>query len=185
MKIIVVGGGIGGLAAYLALKKYLSDISPPVTIKICESHPDPTTAAATVGGLGLAPNGMRAISDINGQIAKDINAKGFHVPRMTIRNAKGQMLGHFAMATKEQFGFDNLFVARKEVYLSFIRQVPENVVTWGRKVTDVTESDAEVKVMFDDGSFEEADIVVGADGVRSIVRAAVLGDGYEAEYQYE
>jgi 2-polyprenyl-6-methoxyphenol hydroxylase-like FAD-dependent oxidoreductase len=49
----------------------------------------------------------------------------------------------------------------------------------------VTESDAEVKVMFDDGSVEEADIVVGGDGVRSVIRAAVVGDGDEAEYQYE
>jgi NADH dehydrogenase FAD-containing subunit len=42
MKIVLVGGGIGGLATYLALQKYLSDISLPITIKAYESHPDPT-----------------------------------------------------------------------------------------------------------------------------------------------
>ena len=38
MKIIIVGGGIGGLAAYHALRKHLADASPPVSIVVFESH---------------------------------------------------------------------------------------------------------------------------------------------------
>jgi 2-polyprenyl-6-methoxyphenol hydroxylase-like FAD-dependent oxidoreductase len=185
MKIIIVGGGIGGLSSYLSLSKHLSQLCPPVLIKIYESYPDPTTTTSIIGGgLALAPNGMRAISDINPQIAQEIDAKGFHVPQMTIRNAKGEMLGHFAMATKERFGFDQLFVARDEVHRAFLRQVPESAVTWGKKVISVKQiDDGGVEVGFEDGSVEEADIVLGADGVRSVIREAVLGDGYEAEYQ--
>jgi hypothetical protein len=38
MKIVIVGGEYRWFSNYLALQKYLSDVSPPVTIKVYESH---------------------------------------------------------------------------------------------------------------------------------------------------
>jgi 2-polyprenyl-6-methoxyphenol hydroxylase-like FAD-dependent oxidoreductase len=184
MKIVIVGGGIGGLATYLALQKYLSDVSPPVTIKVYESHPDPTSTTMTIGGgLGLAPNGMRAINDISGPAAEIIDTTGFHGSGVTLRNSKGKLLGRFKMTRKERYGYDQLFLARAEVHQAFVRQVPDSSVEWGKKVTKAKESDEGVELTFEDGSVESADLVIGADGVRSIIREAILGDGYDAEYQ--
>src|SRR5262245_53901371 len=141
MKIIIVGGGIGGLATYLALQKYLSDVSLPITIKVYESHPDPTATTATIGGgLGLAPNGMRTISRISSQVVESLDSIGFHGPRIAMRNATGKLLGHFTMARKERFGFDQLFLARAEVHQAFVRQMPEGSVEWGKKVTKAKET---------------------------------------------
>jgi 2-polyprenyl-6-methoxyphenol hydroxylase-like FAD-dependent oxidoreductase len=184
MKIIIVGGGIGGLAAYLALEKYLAEVSPSTTIKVYESHDDPTSTTTTMGGgLGLAPNGLRAMSALCDAAAKNITTTSFQFPTMTFRNAHGTLLGRYATGRKERYGFDQVYLARASVHDALVKEVPESAVEWGRKVIRVRETQDGVEVEFEDGNVEDADLVIGADGVKSTVRKAIFGDEFKAEYQ--
>jgi 2-polyprenyl-6-methoxyphenol hydroxylase-like FAD-dependent oxidoreductase len=184
MKIIIVGGGLGGLASYLALKKYLAEISPPVTIKVYESHPDPIAATADLGGgISIAPNGLRALSSVCEAAVTSLTAAGFQYPTFTFRNSRGSLLGHYVGGSKERHGFVQVFVTRTMIHQALLREVPQSAVHWGKNVKRVEATDDGVQVQFADGSMEHADLVIGADGLKSTVRKSIFGDEFTPKYK--
>ena len=92
MKIVIIGGGIGGLVTYHALRKHLADADPSISVKLVESHPSSNTSRMIGGGLGLAPNGIRAIASIAPEAAAYINERGFLGDVMSFRNSNGRLL---------------------------------------------------------------------------------------------
>ncbi|KAF7330239.1 FAD-binding protein [Mycena venus] len=183
MKIIIVGGGIGGIAAYHALRKHLADASPAVTIRVLESHESiVSTSAAIGGGLGLAPNGLRAISSISPDAAAYIEKRGFPGEVMTFRNSKGTLLGRFRAGRKARYGLGELMLPRATVHDALLQELRPGAVAWNTKVRYVKEDQDGVEVTLEDGTVERADLVIGADGVRSVVREAIFGQKYQATY---
>ncbi|KAJ7116506.1 hypothetical protein C8R44DRAFT_627586 [Mycena epipterygia] len=185
MKIIIVGGGIGGIAAYHALRKHLADASPPVTIVVLESHKTIASTTSVIGGgLGLAPNGLRAISCISPDAAPYIEERGFLGEVMTFRNSKGTLLGRLRAGRKSRYGFGELFLPRATVHEALIQELRPGAVAWGCKVRHVKENGDGVEVTMEDGTVEIGDLVIGADGVRSVVREAMFGgQQYDARYE--
>jgi 2-polyprenyl-6-methoxyphenol hydroxylase-like FAD-dependent oxidoreductase len=184
MKIVIIGGGIGGLAAYLALDKYLSKFSPSVSIKVYESHPDPTSTNVTIGGsISIVPNGLRALSSISEAAASHISSTGFQCRTFTFRNARGTLLGQYLTGTRERYSCVQTFVTRASVHEALVKEVPQDAVEWGKNVKGVRETERGVEVQFDNGTVEHADLVIGADGVKSTIREAIFGDKFNAEYQ--
>ncbi|KAJ7841393.1 hypothetical protein B0H14DRAFT_2783220 [Mycena olivaceomarginata] len=183
MKIIIVGGGIGGIAAYHALRKHLADASPPVSILVLEAHKSiVSTSAAIGGGLGLAPNGLRAISSISPDAAAYIEKRGFPGEVMTFRNSKGVLLGRFRAGRKARYGLGELMLPRATVHDALLQELRPYAVSWDSKVRYVKEDPDGVSVTLEDGTVERADLVIGADGVRSVVREAIFGQEYPATY---
>ncbi|KAJ7690132.1 hypothetical protein B0H17DRAFT_1011744 [Mycena rosella] len=184
MKIIIVGGGIGGIAAYHALRKHLADASPPVSIVIFESHESIASTSSIIGGgLGLAPNGLRAISRISPDAAAYIEARGFAGEVMTFRNSKGALLGRFRAGRKARYGLGELMLPRETVHDALLQELRPGAVAWGSKVRYVKENIDTVEVTLEDGTVETADLVIGADGVKSVVREAIFGQRYDAIYE--
>ncbi|KAJ7746329.1 hypothetical protein B0H16DRAFT_1557065 [Mycena metata] len=184
MKIIIVGGGIGGLAAYHALRKHLADASPPVSILIFESHESLVSISASVGGgLGLAPNGLRAIATISPDAAAYIEERGFPGEVVTFRNSKGSLLGRLRMGRKLRYGVGELMLPRATVHDALLQELRPGAITCGSKVQYVKEDADGVAVILEDGSAERADLVIGADGVRSVVRETIFGQKYHAKYE--
>ncbi|KAJ7236263.1 hypothetical protein B0H12DRAFT_1204511 [Mycena haematopus] len=184
MKIIIVGGGIGGIAAYHALRKHLADASPPVTILVLESHKNiASTSSAIGGGLGLAPNGLRAISLISPDAAAYIEERGFPGEVMTFRNSKGTLLGRFRVGRKARYGLGELMLPRATVHDALLQELRPGAVAWDHKVRCVKEDQDGVDVTLENGTVERADLVIGADGVRSVVREAIFGQKYHATYE--
>ncbi|KAJ6570075.1 hypothetical protein DFH09DRAFT_421418 [Mycena vulgaris] len=184
MKIIIVGGGIGGIAAYHALRKHLADASPPVSIVVFESHESMTSTSSIIGGgLGLAPNGLRAISRISPDAAAYIEERGFPGEVMTFRNSKGTLLGRFRAGRRARYGLGELMLPRATVHDALVQELRPGAVAWGKKVRYVKENRDGVEVTLEDGTIETADLVIGADGVRSVVREAIFGQRYDATYE--
>jgi 2-polyprenyl-6-methoxyphenol hydroxylase-like FAD-dependent oxidoreductase len=189
MKIIIIGAGIGGLSTYHSLRKHLSeaDQSTPSTslaIKIYESHGSPTSTTSNVGGgLGLAPNGLRAIASVAPGAAEYIQARGYPGAIMSFRNSTGRLLGHFWNGRKERYGFGMLMLRRATVHEALLQDIPSGDINWGKKVLSVHETDDGVRVEFADGSADTGDLAIGADGVRSVVREAMFENKYPAEYE--
>ncbi|EEB88718.1 hypothetical protein MPER_13268 [Moniliophthora perniciosa FA553] len=103
MKIIIVGGGIGGLTAYHALRKYLP---PTSTISIYEAYPNSLSTTTLVGGgIGLAPNGQRALASISPSAVNYIASRGKETPAFTFRNEQGKFLGRLNTGEKARYGF--------------------------------------------------------------------------------
>jgi 2-polyprenyl-6-methoxyphenol hydroxylase-like FAD-dependent oxidoreductase len=185
MKIIIVGAGIGGLTSYLGLQKMLGDLSldPAPTIKIYEAHPDPTLTASIIGGgLGLGPNGLCALATLCPAAVQRIQANGFESRFMTLRNSKGWLLGRSWVGQGGRYTYLQMMLARQTVHEAILAEVPAGVVQWGKRLKAITEKDTGVEVEFEDGLVEHADLVIGADGVKSLVREAVVGSECPASY---
>jgi len=181
MKILIVGGGIGGLSTYHSLKKHLpaSNVS---SITILESHDSP--ARTLGGGLGLAPNGQRAIASIAPNALTYIHERAFPGSQMTFRNSSGGLLGVFNAGRKERYGYEMVMLPRPVVHAALLSTIPEKDIRWGVKVKTVRESGIRVEVECADGSTEMADLVIGADGVRSAVKASLFNGEFDAEYEF-
>lgn len=183
MKIIIVGSGISGLSVYHFLQKHINPTSQH-TIKIYEAYPKSVRAVG--GGLGLAPNGIRALHALDPSMVDDIllaPGNSFSRGTFTIRNSQGTTLTKLSMGTKERYGFPNIMIARSTIYSALERNLPLGAVTHQKRVASIHEEANGVEVRFEDGTIELADLVIGADGVRSTVRPAIVGEGFEAEYR--
>lgn len=143
MRIIIIGAGIGGLSTYHAMRKYLqSEDRHDVTVKLYESHHsaiqiyndtppetnvdgggDTTDGSAPIsttgGGLGLAPNGLRALSTLSPYLVDHIHAQAFMDGAKTaFRNSRGKLLGVYWNGRRERYGgFGMVMVGRGVVHI--------------------------------------------------------------------
>ncbi|SJL07280.1 uncharacterized protein ARMOST_10623 [Armillaria ostoyae] len=175
MKVIIVGGGIGGLAAYHALRTYLPS---NVSIKVYESYPTPKTATSLVGGgIGIFPNGLRALNAISPSSVLYLRAHGNAWPYFVVRNQNGTTLGRLGGVQ------DRILLPRASAHESLLLDIPDGVVEWGRKAIEVRETADAAQVVFEDGTIETCDLIIGADGVKSVCRQALFGEeAYRLQY---
>ncbi|KAK7463491.1 hypothetical protein VKT23_006839 [Stygiomarasmius scandens] len=179
MKIIIIGAGVGGLAAYHALRKY----APSIQLQIYEAHASPTEATSLIGGgLGFAPNGQRALNAISPSAVKYLQERGFECEEFVFRNQKGRKLGRMRWGGRQRHGFGEMMIARATVHESLLVGVEDDVVQWGRKVKEIRERENYAEVVFEDGAVETCDLVIGADGAWSKCREAIFGQEYQPKY---
>jgi 2-polyprenyl-6-methoxyphenol hydroxylase-like FAD-dependent oxidoreductase len=207
MRIIIVGAGIAGISTYLLLKKHIlddpsSNLKNNISITIYESHhlridnadnkknrntsfEELSSSTALVGGgLGIAPNGMRILRDLDEKLHDEILKRGFVVEHAILRSARGWNLGKIRwgdMREPEEFCVS---IARHRLWECLRDAVGEDVIQY-KKVAGVKNGmGGKSVVTFADGSAdEEVDLVIGADGVKSIVRKAIFGDKYPPFYE--
>jgi 2-polyprenyl-6-methoxyphenol hydroxylase-like FAD-dependent oxidoreductase len=195
MKIIIVGAGISGLSTYLFMKKYLptetngSESQPTkhkYDITIYDSHAVPSRSDVSSaptdgdvthsglligGGLGVAPNGLRVLRALDPKIYEDVVRRGYSVDRFQFRNAQNSVLGSIPCGNRERWGAGMLMCTRQAVWDVLRARVPDEVVLGNRKVKKVELEDG--RVIFENGESENADMVIGADGVWSVVRESI------------
>ena len=199
MKILIVGAGVGGLSTYIALHKHLLPLVPSLSIRLVESHAflsgpeaSPLASASTIvgAGLGLAPNGLRAIHSLSPKASQYITDRAFvdGAGRFVLRSSSGSTLGVFVGGSKERYGFGTAMVPRGVVFEALMQAFQElgrgdAGIEWGRKVLAVQELAEGVEVEYADGAREVVDLVIGADGVRSRVRDSLFNGKYPAQYE--
>ncbi|KAG6887573.1 hypothetical protein C0992_011742 [Termitomyces sp. T32_za158] len=171
MKVIIIGAGIGGLSAYLSLKRYLAN--DKVAIKIYESH-GPASITGVEGNLSLAPNGLNAIASLSPKAIKHIRKNMNTDP---IEDYSGRFQRRSWNVRSKRSGFD-LIVRRVVVYEALLLDVPADAIIWYSKLQSVEEDERGVEVVFANGSSDIADLVIGADGIWSVVRECISGELY-------
>ena len=205
MKIVIVGGGISGLALYIALQKYLGRphaSENPLEVFIYETYdasrrqsragragegqdgPLCFVSEAVGGALGVSPNGMRVLGDLCENLYQAVASYGYPVSCFRIRNAYGWALGNFAAADKSTPPRETFLISRQVLWDCLRDRVPDHVFI-RKTVSAVTcGKNQRPRVSFaDDSPDEEADLVIGADGVRSVAKSAVLRDqGEDGRY---
>ncbi|MEV5752289.1 FAD-dependent monooxygenase [Actinoallomurus sp. NPDC052308] len=159
---LVIGGGIAGPVMGLALAK------AGIRGTVHEAHP--VTADGAAAMLSLAPNGLDALRVIGADTA--VTAVGHAVPGVVMADGGGNRLAEFG-------GFPGLpatlAMARADLFRALAdRAVAGGVpIEYGKRLVSVQESPEGVTAVFADGTTAGADILIGADGIRSTVRTLI------------
>ncbi len=165
-RVLVAGGGIGGLTCAIALLK--AGLRPVVL----ERHPAPADAGA---GISLWPNAVHALRALG--LGDALTAIGQESTGGALRLSDGRVLTRLpGVEVAERFGAPLLVVHRAELIARLRAALPPGVLRDGALVTDVTADAAGVAVTLGDGERLEGALVVGADGVRSLVRDRLWSD---------
>lgn len=155
----VVGGGIAGLVTAIALRR------AGIEATVYEAHAD---AAHGVGKLLLmAPNGMAALRCIDAD--QQVAQTGPAILRTVVENNTGRKLGSFV----DLPGLPNSrMFNRADLYQGLLELADERGVSveYGKRVESLDDGPDGVSAHFADGTSRAADILIGADGIRSTVR---------------
>ncbi len=128
------------------------------------------------GGILLWPNAMRVLRRL--EVGAAIERVGAAATRDDLRSSHGVLLaGGMADGLAARFGAPLVVVHRGLLQTALLAALDGSVLRLEAECVGVDQDDAGVTVHLADGSSEHADLVIGADGLHSRVRASLVGDG--------
>ncbi|MFL9898683.1 FAD-dependent monooxygenase [Paraburkholderia fungorum] len=170
MKIVIVGAGLGGLTAALALYKHGFDVT------VLEQ-------AAMLGEIGagvqLSSNATRVLYSVG--VGERIEPLACEPLGKRVRLwSTGQTWPLFDLGahSREHYGFPYFTLHRADLHQALVdgvRAIDADAIHLGEKVVELQQHEGGVKVRTARGVEYEADLVIGADGVHSAVRGAFFG----------
>ena len=171
LPVIVSGGGIGGLAAALAL------VRQGFSVKVLEQAPEIGEIGA---GIQLGPNAFHAFDALG--IGEKARARAVYTDEMVMHDAiDGALVGRIPTgeAFIKRFGNPYAVIHRVDVHKSLLEGAQETgrveflTSTRGTRI----EQDADSVTLFDQhGVAHRGQALIGADGVKSVVREQYVGD---------
>jgi FAD-dependent urate hydroxylase len=163
MRVVVVGGGVAGLAAARSLLAVGHDVV------VLERMPALTAAG---GALTLWSNGLRALDEFG----VDLGGFGRQIDVFEAWRSNGKPVWRVDVASiRRRLRFGALTIPRRRLVERLAAALPPGTVRFGREVVSMRFDALEVRVICADGDELAADVVIGADGHRSLVRKQFVG----------
>ena len=170
MKVIIAGGGIGGLSAAIALSKV------GIEVEVIERAP----ALGDVGaGLQLSPNATKALAALG--VLEAVAAASSMPQTLEMRLGRtGEKVFSIPIAkeARDRYGAPYLHIHRADL-IEVLRRAAEFAgvhVRLGARVSAYVRDNDGLRVGLDTGAIVPCDLLIGADGVRSTVRKQMLGE---------
>lgn len=161
--ILVVGGGVAGLTTAAALDRY------GFTTELVERQ---QAWQALGAGFLVQPNGMRMLGSLG--LAAGVENAGAVVRQWQFCNEQGEVLSEIDLETLWGDAGPCVGIERPNLQRALLPGVANVRCRLGTSVISLEQDDRRVLVGFSDGSTRDYDLVVGADGIRSTVRALTL-----------
>jgi salicylate hydroxylase len=167
VRVAVVGGGVGGLTAAIALARRGIDVD------VYEQAP---TLAQVGASLQLGPNALRLLDDLGLLPALRVIGVLPDAVRF-VRWEDGSLLLHTDLgpAMEEHFRAPQLDFFRPDLHRVLADALPPGCLHLGARVVAVEQLETAARIELADGTRLEADVVVAADGIRSPLRQQLAG----------
>jgi 6-hydroxynicotinate 3-monooxygenase len=166
-RIAIVGAGLGGIAAALLLRQEGFEST------LYEQAPAFSRLGA---GIHVGPNVMKIMRRLG--LEQRMEAMGSHPDFWHSRNWNdGALLSEIPLGdyARKTYGAAYLTVHRGDFHQLMVDAVPSGGIQYDKRLTAIDDSGQEVLLRFADGTTAKADIVIGADGVNSVMREHMLG----------
>ncbi len=167
MRVLIVGAGIAGLSFSAHLQKF--GIRPKIIEK--------AKSFEHIGYvLGLWSKGFDTLAEFG--VREKVEKLGYESSVFNIRNKEGKITKklHFDHLIKK---YGPVILLHRADFHELLQSLNKNVpIAFGISVEAIKQSESTVLVTFSNGEKEEFDVVVGADGIHSIVRNLVFGTSF-------
>lgn len=166
-RIAVVGAGLGGAAAAVLLQQ------AGFTVDVYEQASEFSRLGA---GIHIGPNVMKIFRRLG--MEEPLEAMGSHPSHWFSRDgASGEYLSRIPLGdfARKEYGASYITVHRGDMHAMQIDAIAPGTMHFGKRLESIDDSGDDVNLVFADGSSSRADIVIGADGINSRIREALLG----------
>jgi salicylate hydroxylase len=159
LQIAIVGGGIGGLAAALALR------ARGLSVMVFEQAGELREIGA---GVSIFPNATLLLQRIG--LADGIEKIGSPITGLVVRTWLGELIGTSAPPTT---GIQSYNVHRAEFLKLLADAQLEGTLHFDHRLSTAREANGRVQLTFSSGACVEADLAIGADGIHSILQREI------------
>jgi len=170
-KILIAGAGLGGLAAASCLMKAGHEV---------EVYEQASELGEVGAGIQISANAMHVLRSLGLEGA--VNRVGVRPGAYVFRlHNTGEVIQQFSLSEEHErlHGAPYTQLHRAdlhEILAAKAREFRHDVVRLNRRVMGFTESDRDVELRFEDGSSVQGDLLIGADGLKSVVRRQIIGE---------
>ncbi|PGG98608.1 hypothetical protein AJ79_08812 [Helicocarpus griseus UAMH5409] len=186
--ILILGGGIAGIASALALSKKLSPLIPDLKIVVYELRDVPSTSG---GAINLTPVAHRHLDQLGvlEELRKMGPEGGVEVDEIEIYSSQtGKKMGTVDFAGKDGKGYGGykgrriMRICLQLAMMTAMAKLSNVEMVFGKKVVGGIETEKRITVYFEDGSFAKGDMALGCDGVHSATRTTLVDPDRASEY---
>ncbi len=168
-KVAIIGAGLGGLAVAMALRKL------GVDVQVYEKAQDFRPIG---GGLGLLPNGLKCLEAIEPGIIEILKNSGCEVRTTILKNTQGETIRtRPAQKYKDEYGEPLITVWWWRLQQILASKLPSESIHLHHRCIGLEQNEHGVKIFFANGKIVNADLVIGCDGINSVIRDTLIADG--------
>ncbi|MEK6480730.1 FAD-dependent monooxygenase [Catalinimonas sp. 4WD22] len=163
-KIAIIGGGIGGLCAAIALQQKGFD---------AQVYEKALQLKAVGAGISLSANAVLALRKIS--LDKEMIEAGHVLRHMRILDENGKHIAHTNLEPVErEFGALNFSIHRAVLHEILMEHLTPGSLHLGKTLSNFQQDEKSISCIFEDGTEVEADAIVAFDGIHSAVRKQLL-----------
>jgi 6-hydroxynicotinate 3-monooxygenase len=166
-RIAVVGAGLGGLTVTGFLQR------SGFSVRVYEQAPTFSRIGAGIILTANATKVLRRLGIENGLIAAGIKSECYISRAWDTGDTLYEI--HFDAESEERYGGPYLNIHRGDLHYVLEHGVAPGTIAFDHQLVDLKETADSIRLIFANGATADADIVIGADGIRSKVRDVLLG----------